>query len=96
MDPFANLLECPGGLGLARFFCCPSCIPIALAGRADAHLLFVGTVASVAAVTAGAHVMDGLSRGKNVLHRLTSISMRGWLDQVYVSVLVVEAYESVH
>lgn len=68
MDPFTNLLERPGRLGLARLLrCVPHrVVPVALAGRADAHLLLVGTIAAVATVTAGAHVVDRLKREKIV------------------------------
>lgn len=60
VDPFTNLLERPGRLGPARLFRGLSHNPVAFAGRADAHQLLMGTVATVAAVTAGAQVVHRL------------------------------------
>lgn len=68
VDPFTNFLERPGRLGLARLLGCLPCrdVPVALAGRADAHQLLMGTVAAMAAITAGAHVVDRLKGEKTV------------------------------
>lgn len=63
MDAFTDLLEGPGGFGLGRLLGRLPRVAVALAGRADADLLLVGTVAAVAAVTAGAHVVDRLRGG---------------------------------
>lgn len=60
MDSFTDLLEGPGGFGLGRLLGRLPRVAVALAGRADADLLLVGTVA---AVTAGAHVVDRLQGG---------------------------------
>lgn len=66
VDPFTNLLERPGRLGLACLLRCLPCVPVALARRADAHQLLMGTIAAMAAITAGAHVVDRLKTEKIV------------------------------
>lgn len=62
VNSLTNLLECPCGLGLARLLSCvPGYhIPIAVAGWAIAHLLFVGAIAAMATITTGSHVVNRL------------------------------------
>lgn len=68
MDAFADFLEGPGGFGLCRLLGRLPRVAVALTGRADADLLLMGTVAAVAA---GAHVVDRLRRkpGKQSVHK---------------------------
>ena len=86
VDPFTNLLECPGRLGLARLLRCDPLghVPVALSGRADAHKLLVRTVAAVATITAGACIVDRLRREKIVTENdrawmITCISVGDWV-----------------
>lgn len=68
VNPFTNLLERPGRFSLARLLhCLPCCdVTIALTWWADAHQLLMGTIAAMATVTTGAHVVDRLEGEKSV------------------------------
>lgn len=83
MDAFADFLECPGGFGLGRLFGRLPRVTVALTGRADADLLLMGTVA---AVTAGAYVVDRLRReaGRRSVHERCMNSYLYNLAQVCV------------
>lgn len=81
MDAFTNFLEGPGGFGLGRLL---GRLAVALAGRADADLLLVGTVAAVAT---GAHVVDwlrGEEKEKNI-NIQTVLGFTPFLPQLSVS-----------
>lgn len=76
VDPFTDLLERPGGFGFAGLLCRLPGVPVALARGADAHQLLVGTVAAVAAITAGSHVVDRLKVEKDLLQNLVNADVK--------------------
>lgn len=65
MDSLTDFLKGPRGLGIACLLSQAPCwvVPVAFAGGADAHLLFMG---AVAAITTGAHVVDWLQKKPTV------------------------------